>query len=115
MDSRTTLLQALDLRSAYKRLFGHRPERLWRFWNTRLADAYRRIFTRENDDVQRVLADLCKKADVTRSCFTPGKPDLTAYDNGARDLVLGILRMIHSTDAEIRKQIEEVYQQQENQ
>lgn len=106
------LTEALNLRHAYKRIFGRRQERVSVF-STSLKAAYQRVFTRENDDAERVLKDLCKRADVARSVFTPGHPDKTAYDCGARDIVLGILRMVHSTDEDIRKQITELYKQHE--
>ena len=106
------LTEALNLRHAYKRIFQRKGERISRF-AIGLRAAYQRLFTRENDDAERVLKDLCKKADLARSVFTPGHPDKTAYDCGARDLVLGILRMVHSTDEDIRKQITELYKNHE--
>lgn len=106
------LTEALNLRHAYKRIFGKQSSRVSRF-SLSLKSAYVRLFTRENDDAERVINDLCKKADISRSVYTPGHPDKTAYDCGARDLVLGILRMVHSTDEDIRKQITELYKQHE--
>ena len=107
------LVQALNLRNAYKSIFTQREGLINRF-SFSLKSAYRRVFSKESDDVQRVLRDLCKKADVARSVFTPGHPDKTAYDCGARDLVLGILRMVHSSDEEIHKQIAEYYKNEHN-
>lgn len=106
------LTEALNLRHAYKRIFGKSHKRIPRFSIT-LKAAYQRLMTREDDDAARVINDLCKKADISRSVYTPGHPDKTAYDCGARDLVLGILRMVHSTDEDIRKQITELYKQHE--
>jgi hypothetical protein len=110
LDTMGQLTEALNLRLAYKRIFGKQRSRISRFTFS-INAAYQRLMTKESDDAERVLADLCKKADVARSVFTPGHPDKTAYDCGARDLVLGILRMVHSTDEDIRKQISELYKQ----
>ena len=75
-----------------------------------LRSRYRAVFG--TPDGQAVLLDLMKAGQVTTSAFTAANPHQTAYDNGARDLVLGILKKINRTDEDLKKQIEEVYKQE---
>jgi hypothetical protein len=75
-----------------------------------LRHAYRAAFS--TDEGRIVLADLCKSACITSSAFTMASDRQTAYDNGARDLVLGILRKIHRNDSDLLDQIEELTKQQ---
>jgi len=52
--------------------------------------AYRRLF--ETDDGKLVLRHLMKVGFVTRSTFVAGDPHRTALNEGARRLVLSIIR-----------------------
>lgn len=56
---------------------------------------------------RKVLEHLCKISHVTDSAFVSGSFDMTAYENGKRDLVLAILRQINKDPSDIIKQIEE--------
>ena len=55
---------------------------------------------------------MMKESCVISSAFTASNPSQTAYDNGARDLVLGILKKIHRSDEDLHRQITEVYEQE---
>jgi hypothetical protein len=65
---------------------------------------YRRTFS--TPEGQKVLAHLCKHH-VLSSAFTAASDRTTAYDNGSRDLVMGILKQIHSSDEDLQKQLAE--------
>lgn len=54
--------------------------------------AYRRAFN--NDDGQRVLADLKSRFSFEASTFIPGDPHYSAFKEGQRDAVLLIVRML---------------------
>lgn len=75
-----------------------------------LRACYRSVFG--TADGRRVLADLCKAADIHRSFFSAKDQRKTDYDHGAHDLVLGILTKISRNDEDLRKQIEELRAQE---
>ncbi len=79
----------------------------------RMRSLYRQVFSTEAGKV--VLNDLCKAACVSTSAFSVNNQHQTAYDNGARDLVLGILRKIHRSDEDLHRQIAEMYEQEKQQ
>ncbi len=74
--------------------------------------AYRAVFA--TPDGKKVLHDLCRSAHITSSAFTAKCDRITAYDNGARDLVLGILKTIHRNDEDLHTQIHELTKAQYN-
>lgn len=74
---------------------------------------YRAVFGTPQGKI--VLRDMAKAASITTSAFTMGSERKTAYDNGARDLVLGILTKIHRTDEDLQRQIEELLIQENQQ
>jgi len=43
---------------------------------------------------REVLDEICRSCQLHKSTFVVGRPDLTAYRNGQRDVALSLLRMI---------------------
>lgn len=70
-----------------------------------LQETYVAVF--DNPQGQQVLKHLCKTYKVSRSAFAPGQPDLTAYMNGQRDVIVAILRQINKDTTKLIQQIEE--------
>lgn len=66
---------------------------------------FRAVF--DNPQGFAVLKFLCKTGCVTSSAFVAGAPDVTAYNNGKRDMVLAILREVNKDTDSLIKQIEE--------
>lgn len=61
---------------------------------------YQAVFA-STPEGKRVLAELCRKAGLDRDVFVPGDPYQTAYQAGARRLVLHILNSLHMSEAEM--------------
>lgn len=78
-----------------------------------MRKAYRTIFSTEDGKI--VLRHLCKNGCVTSPAFVAGDAQTTAYNNGKRDIVLAMLRYVHSSDDDIRRAIEETYKQEKQQ
>ena len=78
-----------------------------------LRRTYRAVFG--TPDGQRVLRDICKASCVISSAYTAANPNQTAYDNGARDLALGILRTLYRSDEDLHLQIAQFYKEQNEQ
>lgn len=73
----------------------------------RLVKAYRELFS--SDEGKEVLHDLCKSCNMYTSTFD-GNPHEMAYKEGARSVVLRILRTVdidpHELDRMIKRQQE---------
>lgn len=73
----------------------------------RLVKSYRELFS--SDEGKEVLHDLCKSCNVYNSTFD-GNPHEMAYKEGARSVVLRIMRTIdidpHELDRMLKKQQE---------
>lgn len=70
-----------------------------------LQETYEAVF--ETPQGQQVLKHLCKTYRVHKSAFAPGQPDMTAYMNGQRDVIIAILRQINKDTTKLIQQIEE--------
>lgn len=70
-----------------------------------LQETYAAVF--ETPQGQQILKHLCKTYKISRSAFAPGQPDMTAYMNGQRDVVIAILRQINKDTTKLIQQIEE--------
>lgn len=76
------------------------------------SQAYKDVFLADTESARLVLRDLMKEADPRHKLFIPGHADITANNLGARDLAAGMLRLIFGNDADLRKQISENYNQE---
>lgn len=76
------------------------------------SQAYKDVFLADTESARLVLRDLMKQADPRTSLFVPGHPDVTANNLGARDMAAGMLRLIFGNDADLRKQISDNYNQE---
>ena len=56
---------------------------------------------------QEVLRDMCKSFHVLGPTFVAGDPNLTAFREGQRHVVLSILRYVNRDTTAIIKQVEE--------
>lgn len=70
-----------------------------------LERAYKRLF--ESEDGRLVLAHLAKVGNISDCSFVPGSPDVTAFNEGRRHLVLSILRMINKDPFRMAEQLKE--------
>lgn len=82
-----------------------------RFTAFRTAQAYREVF--ETPAGRQVLADLLEFAPVYRRAFEPGFPDVSAYHEGQRVIVLHILRMAGLSHAEVEQMAQQMESEQE--
>jgi hypothetical protein len=73
----------------------------------RLKRVYQEAFS--GDPGSEVLKHLCEVGYVFVPTYVRGDPVETAHREGARRLVLSILRMVHGDDEAIRKMAEEHY------
>jgi hypothetical protein len=71
-------------------VFTHLEER------ARLQEMYRRVF--DSPEGQEVLRHLARVAGVATSTFVPGQPDVMAFREGQRHLVLSIIRFVGRDD-----------------
>jgi len=76
----------------------------------RLQDAYRAVFDETNPQSQIVLADLCKRGFVFDSTFVRGDAHETSLNEGARRLILSVIRFIHRDINQTQRIINEHYQ-----
>jgi len=78
-----------------------------RQWRARLGlnRAYRAVF--DNADGQRVLADLLIKGNALSTSQVEGAPDQTAFNEGKRALVLGILSELRWSEMQLFKLAQE--------
>ena len=76
-----------------------------------LRSCYRQVFA-DNRASQVVMRHLMRTCGVTRSCFVAGDPTETAYKNGQRDVVLSIMRYVSANDDDLKKLIEQAYEQE---
>ena len=81
----------------------------------RRKTAYRRVFLADTDEARLVLRDIMRQVIPRASLLCPGKQDVTNANCGAHSLAVGILRTIYSSDEELKKQIEELYRQENQQ
>jgi hypothetical protein len=81
----------------------------------RRKTAYRRVFLADTDEARLVLRDIMRQVLPRTSLLCPGKQDVTDANCGAHSLAAGILRTIYSSDEDLKKQIEELYRQENQQ
>ncbi len=77
--------------------------------------AYRAVFLADNDNARLVLRDLVRQVNPKNSLLVPGKPDITQANCGAHALAAGMLKLIWSSDQDLKKEIEELYKQENEQ
>lgn len=76
-----------------------------------LHEAYYGTFT--SPDGKLVLQHLIKVGHVTSSTFVAGDPNMTAFREGQRHIVLSILRNVNKDTTALIKQIEEGLQHED--
>ncbi len=70
--------------------------------------AYKRVFNVNDPDVRLVLRHLCKTAHVMEPTFVAGKPDLSAFHEGQRHIVVSLLNYINQDTDKIIEQLREL-------
>jgi len=71
-----------------------------------LLNCYKRVF--ETDDGKKVLNDLIKKSCFLMSTHVPGDPYSSANNEGKREIVLYILKVLETKPEMLRERIEQV-------
>lgn len=71
----------------------------------RLRDDYRAVF--DSPRGKKVLRHICAVGFVTRSTMVAGGSDLTAYNEGMRNLALSILKFVYKDD-QVAEHVEEI-------
>lgn len=71
----------------------------------RFSGAVKRVFNLNNPDVRVVLRKLMKDTQFMRPTFVEGKPDLSAFREGQRDVVCTLLAHIHKDLDKLMEQI----------
>lgn len=56
--------------------------------------AYRAQIVPEGENGRLIVGDLIRYCGLARSSFVPGQPDQTAFNEGARDVLLHVLGML---------------------
>jgi len=75
----------------------------------RLREAYQTVFSKENPATEVVINHLFKIGFVTSTTFVAGDPYQTALNEGARRLVLSMIRYINRNPKDLIEQIEQIY------
>jgi len=75
------------------------------FSSKRLSEAYSRLFA--SDDGKRVLSDLLRRFHALGPTFVEGSPDLSAFREGERNVILYILTRLRMTEADYEKIVQE--------
>lgn len=73
-----------------------------------LHAAYKRVFNVESGDVRKVLKHLCKVAHVMEPTFVEGKPDLSAFHEGQRHIVVSLLNYINKDTDKLLEQLRQL-------
>jgi ribosomal protein S4E len=73
----------------------------------KINNAYRVLFDEKNDFAKTVLLDLCKSCQIFERTHVPGDPYSSAFNEGRRTVILGILRKIHRDAVALSRQFYE--------
>lgn len=73
-----------------------------------LHQSYKRVFNVQDPDVRKVLKHLCATANVLAPTFVEGKPDLSAFREGQRHIVVSLLNYINKDTDKLIEQLREL-------